>query len=67
MDKPRDISSCKFANRKSQFCNSEINDVLKELVKSLKKPLLEHQEEEQIIEAHQDFYDKVLSENGVLA
>ena len=49
------------------FCNSEINDVLKELVKSLKKPLLEHQEEEQIIEAHQDFYDKVLSENGVLA
>jgi starch synthase len=49
------------------FCNSEINDVLKELVKSLKKPLLEHQKEEQIIEAHQDFYDKVLSENGVLA
>ena len=49
------------------FCNSEINDVLKELVKSLKKPLLEHQEEKQIIEAHQDFYDKVLSENGVLA
>ena len=49
------------------FCNSEIDDVLKELVKSLKKPLLEHQEEEQIIEAHQDFYDKVLSENGVLA
>jgi len=49
------------------FCNSEINDVLKELVKSLKKPLLEHQEEELIIEAHQDFYDKVLSENGVLA
>jgi starch synthase len=49
------------------FCNSEINDVLKELVKSLKKPLLEHQEDEHIIEAHQDFYDKVLSENGVLA
>ena len=49
------------------FCNSEIDDVLKELVKSLKKPLLEHQEEEQTIEAHQDFYDKVLSENGVLA
>lgn len=49
------------------FCNSEIDDVLKELVKSLKKPLLEHQEDDQIIEAHQDFYDKVLSENGVLA
>ena len=49
------------------FCNSEIDDVLKELVKSLKKPLLEFQKEEQIIEAHQDFYDKVLSENGVFA
>lgn len=49
------------------FCNSEIDDVLKELVKSLRKPLLEHQEEEQTIEAHQDFYNKVLSENGVLA
>ena len=49
------------------FCNSEIDDVLKELVKSLKKPLLEFQKEEQTIEAHQDFYDKVLSENGVFA
>ena len=49
------------------FCSSEIDIVLKELVKSLKKPLLEFQKEEQIIEAHQDFYDKVLSENGVLA
>ena len=49
------------------FCNSEIDEVLKELVKSLRKPLLEHQKDEQTIEAHQDFYDKVLSENGVLA
>jgi starch synthase len=49
------------------FCDYKIDDVLKELVKSLRKPLLEHQQEEQTIEAHQDFYDKVLSENGVLA
>jgi hypothetical protein len=37
------------------------------IIKSSKKPLLEHHEEEQTIDAHQDFYDKVLSENGVLA
>jgi starch synthase len=49
------------------FCDYKIDDVLKELVKSLRKPLLEHQQEEKTIEAHQDFYDKVLSENGVLA
>ena len=49
------------------FCNSEIDAGLKELVKSSNKPLLEHQEEDQLIKAHQDFYDTVLSENGVLA
>jgi starch synthase len=49
------------------FCDYKIDDLLKELVKSLRKPLLEHQQEEKTIEAHQDFYDKVLSENGVLA
>jgi starch synthase len=49
------------------FCDYKIDDLLQELVKSLRKPLLEHQQEEKTIEAHQDFYDKVLSENGVLA
>jgi starch synthase len=49
------------------FCNSKIDEGLKELVKSSNKPLLDHQKEEQLIKAHQDFYDTVLSENGVLA
>ena len=31
------------------------------------KPLLQFHSEEQTIEVHQDFYEKVLSESGVLA
>ena len=31
------------------------------------KPILEYQEEENLVEAHQDFYDKVLTEDGVFA
>ena len=31
------------------------------------KPILGYQEEEKLVEAHQDFYDKVLTEDGVFA
>jgi hypothetical protein len=49
------------------ICSPEIDNSLMENIKASKKPLLEHHEEEQTIDAHQDFYDTVLSENGVLA
>ena len=49
------------------ICSPEIDNSLMEIIKVSKKPLLEHHEEEQTIDAHQDFYDTVLSENGVLA
>ena len=38
-----------------------------DLTQNSEKSVLEYHDEEQIIEAHQNFYDKVLSENGVLA
>ena len=49
------------------ICSPEVDNSLMEIIKASKKPLLEHHEEEQTIDAHQDFYDRVLSENGVLA
>ena len=49
------------------ICSPEIDNSLLEIIKTSKKPLLEYHEEEQTIDAHQDFYDKVLSKNGVLA
>ena len=44
-----------------------INTELHSYIKSSGKPVLEYQNEESLVEAHQDFYDKVLEENGVLA
>ena len=49
------------------ICSPEIDNSLMEIIIASKKPLLEHHEEEQTIDAHQDFYHTVLSENGVLA
>ena len=49
------------------ICSPEIDNSLMEIIKASKKPLLEYHEEEQTIDAHQDFYHTVLSENGVLA
>ena len=49
------------------ICSPEIDNSLMETIKASKKPLLEYHEEEQTIDAHQDFYSTVLSENGVLA
>ena len=49
------------------ICSPEIDNSLLEIIKTSKKPLLEYHEEEQTIDAHQDFYDTVLSKNGVLA
>ena len=46
--------------------SSEINESLLELIKKTDKSVLEYHDEEQTVEAHQNFYDKVLSENGVL-
>ena len=44
----------------------EVDESLLELIKKTDKSVLEYHDEEQTVEAHQDFYDKVLSENGVL-
>ena len=44
-----------------------INPELQSYIVESGKPILGHQDDESIVEAHQDFYDKVLSENGVLA
>ena len=44
----------------------EINQSLLELIKKIDKSVLEYHDEAQIVEAHKNFYDKVLSENGVL-
>ena len=44
----------------------EVDESLLELIKKTDKSVLEYHDEEQTVEAHQNFYDKVLSENGVL-
>ena len=49
------------------ICTDDISQDLMTLINSLEKPLLNFHNEEQTIEEHQDFYEKVLSENGVLA
>ena len=49
------------------ICTDDISQDLMTLIDSLEKPLLNFHNEEQTIEEHQDFYEKVLSENGVLA
>jgi starch synthase len=49
------------------ICSEDISKELMTLIDSLEKPLLNFHNEEQTIEEHQAFYDKVLSENGVLA
>ena len=49
------------------LCTDDISDTVKELINSSEKPLLDFHDEEQTIKEHQDFYEKVLSENGVLA
>ena len=45
----------------------ELDGKLLEHTQNSAKSVLEYHDEEQTIEAHQNFYDKVLSENGVLA
>ena len=47
--------------------SSEIDEKILEHTQNSVKSVLEYHDEEQTIEAHQNFYDKVLSENGVLA
>ena len=44
-----------------------INPELESYIVESGKPILGLQDEECLVEAHQDFYDKVLNENGVLA
>ena len=44
----------------------DIDESLLDLIKKTDKSVLEYHNEEQTVEAHQNFYDKVLSENGVL-
>ena len=44
-----------------------INSDLISYIKDSGKPVLDYQTEETLVDAHQDFYEKVLSENGVLA
>ena len=45
----------------------KIDEEVKKIIDSSGKSTLEFTNEENLITAHQDFYDKVLSENGVLA
>ena len=48
-------------------CSSDAEDHFKTYLTETDKPLLQLHSEEQTIEVHQDFYEKVLSESGVLA
>lgn len=48
-------------------CSESVSKNLSDLINSSGKPLLDFHNEEKTIEEHQDFYEKVLSENGVLA
>ena len=57
---------CKWSDAIS-IGSSAIDERLIELTQNSEKSVLEYHDEEQIIESHQNFYDKVLSENGVLA
>tara|TARA_B100000497_G_scaffold117166_1_gene142206 strand:+ start:874 stop:1698 length:825 start_codon:yes stop_codon:yes gene_type:complete len=49
------------------LCTEDLSPAIKELINSSEKPILDFHDEEQTIKEHQDFYEKVLSENGVLA
>ena len=50
------------------ICSENISANLSAIINSSEKPALDFHDEEQTIEVHQDFYEKVLSEkNGVLA
>ena len=49
------------------ICTENISANLSTVIDSSEKPALDFHNEEQTIEVHQDFYEKVLSENGVLA
>jgi len=49
------------------ICTENISANLSTIIDSSEKPALDFHNEEQTIEVHQDFYEKVLSENGVLA
>jgi starch synthase len=44
-----------------------INTELLSYIENSGKPILGYQDEDSLVEAHQEFYDKVLTENGVLA
>ena len=44
----------------------DIDEGLLDFIKKTDKSVLEYHDEEKTVEAHQNFYDKVLSENGVL-
>ncbi len=49
------------------LCTDDLSTTIKELSYSSEKPILDFHDEEHTIKEHQDFYEKVLSENGVLA
>jgi len=48
-------------------CSDNVPEKLNDIISSIEKPLLDFHNEEQTVKVHQDFYEKVLSENGVLA
>ena len=48
-------------------CANDAEDLFESYLNNTDKPLLQFHSEEQTIEVHQDFYEKVLSESGVLA
>jgi starch synthase len=47
--------------------SATINSELISYINDSGKPVLDYHPEETLVDAHQDFYEKVLSENGVLA
>jgi len=47
--------------------SEKIDEEVKKTIENSSKSTLEYTNEDNLITAHQDFYDKVLSENGVLA
>lgn len=49
------------------FGSDTINKELSSYINDTDKPVLEYQEEENLVSAYQEFYEKVLSENGVFA
>ena len=60
-------TGAQWADAISHWQVKPINSELSSYINDSGKPVLDYQTEETLVDAHQDFYEKVLSENEVLA